>query len=66
MLNAYGFDLGVRVARKHLRWYLDAANMPLKPEQRRALLTETNPEKVEEQLVCHMQNQKISSSVSAA
>ena len=28
MLSFYGIDLGVKVARKHLGWYLDAANVP--------------------------------------
>ncbi len=47
MLDAYGRELGVRVARKHLRWYLEAAGLELLPERRKALLSETDPAKVE-------------------
>ncbi len=43
ILGAYGHALGVRIARKHLRWYLEAAGIPLTPEQRRDLLTRTSP-----------------------
>ncbi len=41
MLAFYGADLGLRVARKHLGWYMDEAQTaaPL----RRAVLTEKNP-----------------------
>ncbi|MFD0858138.1 tRNA dihydrouridine synthase DusB [Roseovarius aquimarinus] len=42
MLNFYGKELGARVARKHLGWYLDEAA----PELRRAVLTSPNPDKV--------------------
>ena len=28
MLHFYGAPLGLRVARKHLGWYMDAANTP--------------------------------------
>jgi tRNA-dihydrouridine synthase B len=37
MLNFYGHDLGLRVARKHLGWYLDAALSPA--QLRRPVLT---------------------------
>ncbi len=37
MLEFYGFDLGLRVARKHLGWYMDEAGTP--PQLRRAILT---------------------------
>ncbi len=37
MLAFYGEDLGLRVARKHLGWYMDGANTP--PSLRRAVLT---------------------------
>lgn len=44
MLSFYGVDLGRRVARKHLDWYLQ----PLQPDPalRRQILTEANPETV--------------------
>lgn len=41
MLDFYGRDLGLRVARKHLGWYIDAANGP--SELRARLLRETDP-----------------------
>ncbi|WP_232829336.1 tRNA dihydrouridine synthase DusB [Tropicimonas sp. IMCC34043] len=41
MLSFYGRDLGVKVARKHLGWYLDGAGDPV--GLRRRLLTETDP-----------------------
>ncbi|WP_269102693.1 tRNA dihydrouridine synthase DusB [Mangrovicoccus ximenensis] len=37
MLDFYGPELGIRVARKHLGWYMDAAGTD--PETRRAVLT---------------------------
>ena len=43
MLQFYGADLGLRVARKHLGWYLDAAGLAA---DRTALVTETNPDTV--------------------
>ena len=41
MLGFYGRDLGIRVARKHLGWYMDAVGTqrPL----RRAILTDGDP-----------------------
>ncbi|WP_424977434.1 tRNA dihydrouridine synthase DusB [Leisingera sp. S232] len=41
MLDFYGPDLGVRVARKHLGWYMDEAGTG--SAMRRAVLTEKNP-----------------------
>jgi nifR3 family TIM-barrel protein len=41
MLSFYGPTLGVRVARKHLGWYMDAAGTP--GVSRKALLTESDP-----------------------
>ena len=38
MLSFYGRDLGLRIARKHLGWYAEAAGSP---ETRRALVTAT-------------------------
>ena len=39
MLGFYGTDLGLRVARKHLGWYLDGSD----PQLRRAILTADEP-----------------------
>ena len=41
MLSFYGPALGLRVARKHLGWYLDAAGTA--PDLRRAVLTAADP-----------------------
>ncbi len=41
MLSFYGRDLGLRCARKHLGWYLDAAGVT-----RGDILTETDPDRV--------------------
>lgn len=46
MLSAYGLDMGGRVSRKHLRWYLEAAGIEISISQRKALLTEKNPTRV--------------------
>jgi nifR3 family TIM-barrel protein len=44
MVSFYGRDLGLRVARKHLGWYLDAVALPA--PLRHAILTATTPEAV--------------------
>nr|WP_240516775.1 tRNA dihydrouridine synthase DusB [Marivivens niveibacter] len=44
MLDFYGIELGTRVARKHLGWYMDDANPSA--DLRRSVLTEKNPAKV--------------------
>jgi nifR3 family TIM-barrel protein len=44
MLSFYGTDLGRRVARKHLGWYMDVAETPV--ALRRDVLTEADPGKV--------------------
>ena len=44
MLRFYGTDLGGRVARKHLGWYMDHAGTD--PALRRAVLTERTPDAV--------------------
>ncbi|CUH88400.1 putative tRNA-dihydrouridine synthase [Phaeobacter sp. CECT 5382] len=44
MLAFYGTDLGLRVARKHLGWYMDEAATPGK--LRRAVLTDKSPSAV--------------------
>lgn len=44
MLTFYGRELGARVARKHLGWYMDTARTP--QALRRAVLTERDPARV--------------------
>ncbi len=44
MLGFYGADLGLRVARKHLGWYMDEARTPA--SLRRAVLTSRDPVEV--------------------
>ena len=44
MLSFYGRDLGLRVARKHLGWYMDLAQTPA--PLRRAVLIEKDPAEV--------------------
>ncbi|GAA6192750.1 tRNA dihydrouridine synthase DusB [Phaeobacter sp. NW0010-22] len=44
MLAFYGVDLGLRVSRKHLGWYMDEASTPA--PMRRAVLTAKAPDKV--------------------
>ncbi|WP_268952723.1 tRNA dihydrouridine synthase DusB [Ruegeria haliotis] len=44
MLGFYGADLGLRVARKHLGWYMDEAHTPV--PLRRAVLTSRDTEEV--------------------
>ncbi|MEZ5715109.1 MAG: tRNA dihydrouridine synthase DusB [Paracoccaceae bacterium] len=44
MLMFYGRDLGLRVARKHLGWYMDRAETG--PALRRAVLTSRDPDEV--------------------
>ncbi|WP_343231096.1 tRNA dihydrouridine synthase DusB [Thalassovita aquimarina] len=48
MLDFYGPNLGLRVARKHLGWYMDGAGTG--PVARRAILTERDPARVIAQL----------------
>lgn len=56
MLSTYGIDLGMRISRKHLRWYFEAANITLNREQSRALLTGTDPDKTHIMINQHMNN----------
>jgi tRNA-dihydrouridine synthase B len=44
MLDFYGLDLGIRVARKHLGWYMDQAGTAA--DLRRLVLTEKSPASV--------------------
>jgi len=46
MLSLYGRELGVRCARKHLGWYLDAVGSDIDATTRKSLLTEQNPDRV--------------------
>ena len=46
MLSHYGTAIGVRAARKHLAWYLEAAGDPAPLSLRRRLLTEGDPNAV--------------------
>ena len=43
VLDEYGVDVGVRAARKHLDWYLDASGVSVNKEVRRGLLEGTHP-----------------------
>ena len=45
MLFEYGAELGVRVARKHIGWYLDAAGNT-STKARRPVMTEDDPRNV--------------------
>ncbi len=45
MLSEYGTELGVRMARKHIGWYLDASG-ELSNVQRRPIMTENDPRAV--------------------
>jgi tRNA-dihydrouridine synthase B len=45
MLSEYGTELGVRMARKHIGWYLDASG-ELSNAQRRPIMTENDPRAV--------------------
>ena len=47
MLTFYGRELGLRMARKHLGWYLDAAGLP---HVREPILTSTDPAEVIQRL----------------
>jgi len=44
ILSFYGSELGVKVARKHLSWYMDYGNVL--SEARQCILTESSPKKV--------------------
>ena len=48
ILTFYGNELGVKVARKHLGWYMEYGGVPR--EFRRSILTEEFPKKVLSQL----------------
>ena len=48
ILGFYGTELGVRVARKHLGWYMDQAETD--SQMRRAILTANDPQDVFDRL----------------
>ena len=43
VLSEYGVEVGVRAARKHLDWYLEAAHLAVGKDTRKALLESLNP-----------------------
>ena len=43
VLSEYGVEVGVRAARKHLDWYLDAANLNIGKDLRKHLLESLDP-----------------------
>ncbi|MDC9824712.1 tRNA dihydrouridine synthase DusB [Devosia sp. ZB163] len=47
MLLAYGTHIGVRAARKHLDWYLEAAGIELEKPVRKSLLNAEDPQEVQ-------------------
>lgn len=46
VLSEYGVEIGVRAARKHLNWYLEAAGIPLDKMSRGRLLNSERPAEV--------------------
>jgi tRNA-dihydrouridine synthase B len=46
VLSEYGVEVGVRAARKHLDWYLEASGRPVHKETRRRLVESHNPREV--------------------
>ncbi len=46
VLSEYGIDVGVRAARKHLDWYLEASGLPVAKETRRRLVESQQPAEV--------------------
>ena len=46
VLSEYGTEVGVRAARKHLDWYLEAANLEIGKDLRKALLESLDPARV--------------------
>jgi len=46
VLETYGSSVGVRAARKHLDWYLDAAALPVEKSERLSLLGSEDPAEV--------------------
>lgn len=46
VLSEYGVEVGVRAARKHLDWYLEAANLPVDKAVRRRMVESQTPSEV--------------------
>ncbi len=46
LLSEYGTEIGVRAARKHLDWYLEASGLLVRAETRRRLVQSTDPGEV--------------------
>jgi tRNA-dihydrouridine synthase B len=46
VLSEYGIEIGVRAARKHLDWYLEAANLTVDKSVRRLMLESQTPAEV--------------------
>jgi tRNA-dihydrouridine synthase B len=46
VLSEYGIEVGVRAARKHLDWYLEAANLPIGKPLRKQMLESQTPAEV--------------------
>lgn len=46
VLSEYGVDVGVRAARKHLDWYLEASGLSVSKETRRGLVQSQEPAEV--------------------
>jgi len=46
VLSEYGVEVGVRAARKHLDWYLEAANLSVDKALRRLMVESKNPNEV--------------------
>ncbi len=46
VLSEYGEHVGVRAARKHLDWYLEAANLPVSKDTRRRMIESQTPSEV--------------------
>ena len=46
VLSEYGLDVGVRAARKHLDWYLEATALPVSRATRKLMLESHNPAEV--------------------
>jgi tRNA-dihydrouridine synthase B len=46
VLSEYGVHVGVRAARKHLDWYLKAADMPVAASVRRRMIESNSPREV--------------------
>jgi tRNA-dihydrouridine synthase len=46
VLSEYGVEVGVRAARKHLDWYLEAANLAIDKSLRQLMIESKNPREV--------------------